>query len=127
MIYLGQPYTHTNPEVVAYRVEMGAALAAVLMEMGEVVFAPIPHTAPIAALMDPETSASHPFWMRQDLPHLAHCQSLYVLCLDGWASSKGLREEIDFAEEWGIPVQYVTPDRPIFREALARVQRKAVA
>ena len=46
------------------------------------------------------------WWYEYDVGWLEHCDELIVLMLPGWAESKGVRIEIEAAEELDIPVSY---------------------
>ena len=47
-------------------------------------------------------------WQDYDLSFLQHwATELWVLCLDGWKDSVGVRKEIRVAESLGLPVKYI--------------------
>lgn len=101
MIYLGQPYSDPNPDVMAWRERIGREAARILTERGEAVFAPIPCTV----RLDPERKlTTFEAWRELDLGILAICTEIHVLPLPGWSRSVGLAAEIAFAKERGIPV-----------------------
>lgn len=108
-VYLASPYSHADPLVRLQRFAETCRAAAVMMERGAVVFAPIAHSHPISEAMNGRAT-DHEFWMRQDLPILALANRLVVLMLDGWEDSKGVKEEIDFAFEHGIAVEFTSPE-----------------
>lgn len=47
------------------------------------------------------------YWERYDRAMLEACDELWVLCLDGWEDSKGIKGEIAIMQEMGKPVHYV--------------------
>ena len=58
----------------------------------------------------------HPFaevkpidWYSFDLTFLAKCDILLVILLEGWAESKGVQMEINFAKMHNIPIFEVPP------------------
>jgi len=102
VIYLGQPYTHPNPKVMAFRAMVGATAAKICAERGEPVFAPIPYSIAIDPLG--ELPHTFEFWEALDLPIIGICSELRVLPLPGWSTSAGLKAEAAFAVERGIPV-----------------------
>ena len=105
MIYLASPYSHRSVEVRDQRFRQACVAAGKLMKQGHVVFSPIAHTHPIAELVDlPKDWA---FWARQDLFFLSESDRLVVLRLAGWQESRGVRAEIKYAEDQGIPVEYM--------------------
>ena len=105
-VYLASPYTHSKPEVLAERCEAAQKAAARLMRAGVTVFSPIAHSHGIAGFLPEELRRDNEFWLRQDLPLLARCDELWVLCLPGWEDSLGVQEEIAFAHALDIPVSY---------------------
>lgn len=105
MIYLAAPYSDPDPTVRIGRFNQVCKKALELMETGKVVFSPISHSHPI----DPDNAKGYEFWMHQDLNILDKCRTLYVYKLPGWEESKGLKSEIGYAEEVGIPTVYLEP------------------
>lgn len=106
-VYLASPYTHPDPAVVEWRVHATRRATALLMMRGLVVFSPIAHTHDLVQFIGRQ---SHEFWMAQDIPMLRKAERLMVLCIDGWAESRGVMEEIELAQAAGIPVEYVNED-----------------
>jgi hypothetical protein len=106
-VYLASPYTHQDRAIRLLRHRAAVKKAAHLMLEGHTVFCPIAHSHDIGLFLD--KPVDHEFWMRQDIPLLANASKLLVLRLDGWSSSKGVYEEITYAEAHGIPVEYLDP------------------
>jgi len=104
MIYLASPYSHPDEAIRRQRFVSACLAAGNLMDNGHVVFCPIAHSHPIAVEIG---ERDHAFWMAQDLPFLALSSRLFVLQLDGWEKSKGVAEEMAFAKERGIPIEFV--------------------
>jgi nucleoside 2-deoxyribosyltransferase len=105
MKYLASPYSHDDPAVRLQRFEAACRAAAILLRNGVLVFSPIAHTHPIALAGD--LPLDWAFWQRFDREMIAACDEVIVLCLDGWASSRGVQAELAIAEEFGIPVSKV--------------------
>jgi hypothetical protein len=105
MIYLAIPYSHSDPEVREQRFQMANIGAARLMGQGHHVFSPISHTHPIALAGD--LPLGWDFWAEYDRQILSICNTVVVLCLDGWQESKGVQAEIALAGSMDIPVLYV--------------------
>jgi len=107
MIYLASPYTHPDPAVREARFRAACRQAAEMLRCGIPVFSPIAYTHPIAAHgLPPEWD----FWADYDRAFLEMCSDVWVLMLDGWRESKGVRAEIEIAVGLGKPVMYVEPD-----------------
>ena len=102
-IYLACPYSHPKIRTRLWRVAQADKKAAELMEAGNLVFSPLSHSHPISnnCTVDP---TDHDFWLRQDLWILDICDEMYILCLPGWAESKGIDTEIEHAQSKGIKI-----------------------
>ncbi len=97
-IYLASPYTDKSEIVMADRFEAACKKAAELMLEGFIVFSPIAHSHSIALHMPEDKICDFDFWMEQDLDYIKlWADELYVLCLPGWASSRGVLREIKLA------------------------------
>lgn len=107
-IYLAGPYSHEHEHIRLERFAKLNKAAAKLMNKGHVVFSPVSHSHTIARHLKPELLMDHDFWMNQDLPFLEDSDEMVVLMLDGWDKSRGVNQEIETAEQLGIPVRYAT-------------------
>lgn len=108
MIYLASPYSHSDATVREQRFQDVCRCAAALMAQGKMVFSPIAHTHPIAQYGLP---LGWDFWERYDREHIAACDELVVLMLEGWRESKGVQAEVRIAREMEKPVTYLTQRR----------------
>jgi nucleoside 2-deoxyribosyltransferase len=107
IIYLASPYSHTDEQVLQARCRAAQKAAARLMQDGNTVISPIAHSHGIADFLPDNLRLDGDFWMEQDLPLLARCDEMAVLCLEGWEDSKGLKREIAFASKRGIPISFL--------------------
>lgn len=105
LIYLASPYSHPEAEVRQQRFETVCHVAAKLMAEGKHVFSPIAHTHPIALKGD--LPLGFDYWEEFDRKMIAACGELWVVRMDGWETSKGVKAEVGIAGELGIPVKYV--------------------
>jgi hypothetical protein len=103
-IYLASAYTHPDAAVREIRYLNACEAAARLMQRGYVVFSPIAHSHGISQYV---ADHDEDFWMAQDLPMLAAADKMIVLMSPGWQLSSGIRKEIEFATEHGVPVEYM--------------------
>lgn len=85
-------------------------------------FSPIVHGH---ALVDHGLPTNWPFWERFDREHLAQCDEVVVLMLEGWRESVGVAAEIRIAGELGKPVRYLAPDGRVVSPTLAQVAPEA--
>ena len=106
-VYMAGPYSSQDPAIRHQRFIAHCRAAAYLIERGIPVFSPICQSHPIAEVMERERD--HHFWMEVDLPLLAASDRLIVLKLPGWQVSRGVREEMDYARNNSIPVEYMEP------------------
>ena len=79
------------------------------MEQGNLVFCPIAHSHPIETIGLPERKSGD-WWLKQDFAVLEKCSKLLVYKMDGWEQSYGIAKEIEFAQQAGIPVEYIEDD-----------------
>lgn len=79
--------------------------AAKLMEEGYLVFSPISHSHSIECDGMPKIKSGD-WWLRQDFAVLKHVDKVIVYMLPGWEKSYGVKKEIEYAEQLGIPVEY---------------------
>jgi len=105
-IYLACPYSSPDENLRKWRVKQADKRAAELMEAGNLVFSPLSHSHPVSKHCSSTCPQDHDFWLKQDLWILKICDEMEILCLDGWAESKGIGVEIDFALANGIKVHY---------------------
>lgn len=104
LIYLATPYTLYKKGVdESYRDTV--LLLARLMDFGLDVFSPIVHFHPCADWLGVLEPRDHPYWMKKCKPFLDACSALVVPTLEGFLSSKGVLEEMEY---------YRFADKPVF-------------
>ena len=102
--YLASPYTHEQWEIRQVRFMQACTAAAALLERGRRVISPIAHGPPID---QHSTSIPYEVWADLGLALLRGATRMIVLQLDGWQESKGVQEELRWAAEWGVPVEFL--------------------
>lgn len=104
MIYLACPYSHPSHSVRHARFLAANRAAAVLIKEGHTVFSPISHSHPIAdtGIIDTHWGG----WYAQDNEFVRLSSAVYVLMIDGWDKSPGVKAEVELAQLLGMPVQY---------------------
>jgi len=95
LIYLASPYTHKDPQVQQQRYELAMEAVAEFLRQGEFVYSPIVHCHEMAKRHSLPTD--YQFWWNYNVDFMDSAQSIYVLCIDGWKESAGVRKEIEFA------------------------------
>ena len=106
-IYLASPYSHEDPYIRSKRYHQALEATAYYLKQGLTIFSPIAYAHNIHVTHFPFHDSEG--WLRLDLAFLPHCKLLYILMLDGWEESKGIKREIDEAEKLGIPIVYAQP------------------
>lgn len=106
MIYLASPYTHPSAAVRELRYKQVTEFMRHLIDTNHVVFSPIACTHHIS-LQNGKVEQRH--WDRWNIGILRHCSALWVVALDGWEESLGIKRELSFAMDAGIPTHVVFP------------------
>lgn len=113
MIYLASPYSPVAPEGVVLtdeektkirgsRYRHTLLVQAKLFNMGYPVFCTIVHTHVTAFCYKLPTDAA--FWMNFNHHMIDLSTAVFVLKLEGWQESLGVRDEIEYAQAHAIPV-----------------------
>ena len=105
LVYLAVPYTHEDPEIREKRFQAVNKVAGELIQKGEFVYSPISHCHPIALLCS--LPKEWEYWDEYCRVCLNCCKKMYVLMMDGWKESTGVKAEIKIAEEMGIEIEYM--------------------
>lgn len=105
--YLASPYSKYKDGHQA-AADAIAEQAALLMEAGIEVFAPIVHTHPISQHTD-ASHLDHGFWLSRDLVFMSLSVGMIECRLDGWHESTGMAWEREWFESAGKQVIPMTP------------------
>ena len=92
----------------AQRARAACVAVAQLMDRGLFVYSPIAHCeniAPHRNLRPREENSGFVNWQDFDKLMISRCQCVWVLGLDGWMESVGVRAEIKYAWDLGIKVE----------------------
>lgn len=109
LIYLASPYSHSDLHVMALRELQVTTVAVKLIEAGYHVFGPITESAQYSKLSK-KIGKGWKYWQDHDELMLSKCDELWVVMLDGWENSKGVKGEIAYATDRGIPITYIKPE-----------------
>lgn len=105
LVYLATPYSKfPGGREMAY--QLACAKAAQLMHQGYEVFCPIAHSHSIETEAMPHIQDGD-WWLKQDFAVLKHCDKLAVYQMPGWDVSYGVAKEVDFANNYKIPVEFI--------------------
>lgn len=108
LIYIGSPYSHTDPVVVEENYRRVSRLAAKLCSKGQVAFSPITYGHTLLGFV--QMPNDWEFWKSFCLSFLEHSEELIVYKMPGWENSKGLAAEIEFATERNIKITWIEYD-----------------
>lgn len=105
MIYLAAPLHHTDPKIVAKRLELNRAWYEYLsVQFNQPIFSPLMHFSDVAKAA---IEVHHEKIWSLDLAVLGQCSTLMLLPFDGWQQSRGVALELGFALAKGIVTQRV--------------------
>lgn len=93
MIYLASPYSSTYPDIVHSRFEDTMEFISSRIPRFPI-FSPIVHCHELAKKYNLPTDAQS--WQEYNESFLSRANKLWVLQLDGWQKSLGVRKEIDY-------------------------------
>jgi len=106
-IYLASPYSDTSFEVIEERYRAALAASAWLLSSRKWVFSPIVHCHHIAR--ERQLPLDYAFWRDYNTIMIENASELLVLLIDGWKRSKGVSDEILFAQRIEKPVRFMRP------------------
>jgi hypothetical protein len=106
IIYLGSPYTHPIKSIMQVRYNLTLEAQAYILRLGLACINPIGLHHPVAERFD--LPRGWEFWEKVDCALLDACDELWVLKLDGWELSKGVRAEIDMMKYLCKPIKHYT-------------------
>jgi hypothetical protein len=82
------------------------------MDRGVSVISPIAHSHPIFCRA-PDVGRHFENWMELDLALIDASEAVYVLTLDGYQQSRGVKAEVEHARATGKPVVFIDRDGEI--------------
>jgi hypothetical protein len=100
------------------RFELACMIAAAMIRRGEVVFSPVVHCHPLAALAELPTDWK--YWRPYASAMLQEASQVVVARMPGWRRSRGVTAEIELARRAGIPVAFSRPQHLIGRAGLSK-------
>jgi hypothetical protein len=109
MIYVAAPYTHADLNVVKQRMLVFANVMAKLIADGEHPVSPLMNHF-LTDYVETSFPLTWDYWQEYSLALLKNCTEMYVITVDGWDQSTGVRAEIEMAERMLIPVTYLNPE-----------------
>lgn len=105
MIYLATPYSHPDRGERYIRFKIAERQVLILTQGGHVVYSPIVYWHAMAEQSGLPTT--HDFWIHQNEAIMAKSDAIVVVKISGWNTSNGIKHEIDYGYENGIPVYFI--------------------
>jgi hypothetical protein len=110
LVYLASPYSHPDDTVRHENYLIVTKIAADLVSRGHVVISPI--TYGHVLLDHAKMPSDWEFWNNFCITLLEKCDKILVCnTMFGWDKSRGVAEEIKYAEENGIEIEYLNPKK----------------
>lgn len=109
LIYLASPYTNADVEIMEDNYVVVSNIAADMVANGDVVFSPISYGHNLIQFKD--MPGDWGFWFNFCVTFLLKCDKLIVCKMPGWEKSIGVSEEIEIANKYGIPVEYIETNK----------------
>lgn len=104
MIYLASPYSHKHAYMRALRYK--AVEKFVAERFGHaIIFSPILYTHHMARRQELPTDAASWKFFNDQMMNLATI--MWVLMIPGWKESLGVQNEIAYANDIGLPIEYI--------------------
>ncbi len=110
LILISTPYSHVDPEVKKRRIRETSTACAWFMNNDFMVFSPITYGCAIIENGDIKLPDSNTFWKEYCDTFVAHSKQVFVLNMEGWDISSGVKAEIEAAKLHSIPVHLVQID-----------------
>jgi|ERR1700676_2436738 len=104
-IYLASPYSHIDASVRALRFLEAERASHYFLLRKNWNYSPIVYCHLMAQKFGLPTDFA--YWQELNKAMLVYSRALYILTLDGWKQSVGVRYEWDFAQHEGILVRFV--------------------
>ena len=109
MIFVSGPYSSSDPEVKKVRVKAIASACMKIMQDGNMAISPLTFGLSLIEKSEQNLPDSYEFWDRFCREFVATADVMYVLDLEGWELSSGVKDEIAAAKKFNIPVKLVHP------------------
>lgn len=107
IIYLASPYSSPSEDVRHERFEQVTLAAGYLISRGKFVYSPISNCHPIHAACS--LRGDWQYWAEFDRKLITFCSSFFILQIDGWMESVGVKAEYQIARELNKPISIMYP------------------
>lgn len=107
MIYLASPYSHPDPRVRQERFMAARTFTLFHMRAGKTIISPVVYGHQFAVNFG--MPITYEFWAKLNENLLIAADQMWVLMLEGWKESEGIKHEISYADTSFIPVEFKEP------------------
>ncbi len=107
MVYLACPYSHPDKAVVEERMRLMCIADANIIMRGVHTVTPL---SKHFIIEHGDIPGDWSYWGDYSKNLIDRCDAVYVIMLDGWEDSVGVKEEIAYAKKYDISVIYCKPD-----------------
>jgi hypothetical protein len=104
MIYVASPYSHPDPEICNNNFKEVTKFVSNLCSQGIVAFSPITYGHTLIGFH--ELPSNWEYWEDFCFTFLKKCDKMIVYMMPGWELSKGVKEEIKFADNHKIKIVF---------------------
>ena len=110
LLYLSSPFSHSSPIIKVKRYESMLDIMAFLLDSNLMVVSPLMLNVPLTGRLN-RKGTDWQDWREYDLFLLSRSDELWILTLEGWEESKGVRAEIKYALRHKIPITLINTER----------------
>lgn len=107
MIIVTGPYSSTNKEIKELRIKSISDACLNLMHRGDISVSPLILGLALIEKSGKDLPDSYEFWSKFCKEFVSKSDIMYILNLEGWESSNGVKDEIQEAHRLNIPVYLV--------------------
>jgi hypothetical protein len=109
VIYLASPYSSPYKWKRLQRFLEVAKAVGALKDRGIIAFSPICHSHPVTVHYLGDDHIAFDNWKDFDTEMIRRCDALWVLMLEGWDQSEGIKAELEIAKSLGKEILYLEP------------------
>lgn len=110
MVFVSGPYSHPDNSIKQTRVNLIANACLNFMEKGQVAISPLTFGLSLIEKTGKQLPDDYVFWGKFCEEFVRACHTIYILDIDGWQESSGVRGEIEEAKKNNIPVYLINPE-----------------
>lgn len=104
MVYVASPYNNSNPYIVEQNFKHVTEFVANLCSQGITAFSPITYGHTL--INHHELPSDWDYWENFCFSFLKRCDKMIVYMMPGWETSRGVQEEIKFADKNKIKIVF---------------------